>query len=112
MQVSLPRPAYRKGRIDTALAALNGVLQALDLTPRHDVGAATVQLLLGRQFIDGLLEGALGLLDLSFGCGDVGAGHDHRGVDLGDLAAGRLKCGLLPRAVELEDRLPLLDRVN
>ena len=45
-----------KGRIDAALAALDHVLQALDLTPRHDVGVTPVQLLLGRQLIDGLLE--------------------------------------------------------
>ena len=91
------------GGVHPALAAVDDVLQPLDLTPRHDVGVAPVQLFLGLQLVDRLLQRALRLLDLALGRSEVGSGHDHRGVDLGDLAAGRLERGFLLGAVEPED---------
>ena len=57
---------------------VDDVLQLLDFPPRHDVGVAPVQLLLGLQLVDGLLQRALRLLDLALGCGEVGFGDDHR----------------------------------
>ena len=78
--------------------------------PRGDgARVAPIDLLLGLQFVHGLLVGALGLLDLAFGRHDIRSRDHQRRLDLGDLAAGGLHGRLLLRAVEPEDRRALLD---
>ena len=85
-----------RGRRNRAFAALDGDLKLLDIPARHNARVAPLQLLFGLQFINGLLVGALGLLDLAFRRHDVSARDHQRGIDLGDLATGGLNgCFLL-----------------
>ena len=63
--------------IDRALAALDGNLQPLDVAHGDGAGVAPVELLLGLQFVHGLLVGAPGFLDLAFRRQDVGP-RDHQ----------------------------------
>jgi hypothetical protein len=82
---------------------IDDVLQLLDFAACHDVGVALVQLFLGLQFVDGLLQGALGLLDLALRPGEIRLGDDRRGVDLDDLAPRDLQSRLLLGAVQAQD---------
>ena len=100
----------RGGRIDRALAASHRHLELLDITPRDDARIAPVQLLLGIQFVHGLLERTLGLLDLSFSLRDIELRHHHFRLDLRNLASGGLHGCLLLRIVEPEERRSLGDR--
>ena len=68
-----------------------------------------MQFALHIQLILGLLNAALRLLNLTFRFQHVGFCSDQRGVDFGDLPAGRLQCGLLLRAVQPEDHGTLGD---
>ena len=65
------------GRRNRAFAALDGDLKLLDIPARHNARVAPLQLLFGLQFINGLLVGALGLLDLAFRLHDVRARDHH-----------------------------------
>ena len=87
-------------------------LQLLDVPGRDHAGVAPLQLLLRLQFVEGLLVGDPGLLDLALGRSDVGPGDDHFRVDLGDLLPRGVDGRFLLRAVEAEDRRPLLDLVG
>ena len=69
---------------------------------------AVVELLLRLQLVQGLLIGALGLLDLAFGRQDVGLRNHLGRVDLGDFASRGLDRRFLLRAVQPEQRRPFV----
>ena len=92
------------GGVDCAELALRAFLKPLDLAERHVAWITPIQLLLGFQFVQGLLVIALGLLELPFSLYDIHASHGHLGVDFRNLAARGLDGRLLLRTVEPEDR--------
>src|SRR5215207_9833521 len=100
-----------RGRRNRAFAALHGDLEFFDVPARHHAGIAPLQLLLGLQFINGLLVGTLGLLDLAFRRHDVSARDHHRRINLGDLATGGLSGCLLLLAIQPEDRSAFRDPI-
>jgi len=59
------------GGSDRAFAAFHGNLKLLDIAARDDTRVAPLQLLLGLQLVQGLLVGALGLLNLAFSLHDI-----------------------------------------
>src|SRR5262249_4009956 len=69
-----------------------------------------VKLLLGLQFVHGLLVRALGFLELTVSLYNVGSSYRHFRFDFLDLAARSLYRSLLLRAVQPEDRRPLCNR--
>src|SRR4051812_47309361 len=101
----------RSGRSNRALAAFYGDLKLLDVPASHDAGVAPLQLLFGLQFINGLLVGALGLLDLAFRRHNVSARNHQRGVNLGNLATGGLSSCLLLLAIQPENRSAFLNPI-
>src|SRR4051812_20223488 len=100
-----------RGRRNRAFAALHGDLEFFDIPAGNHARVAPLQLLFGLQFINGLLVGTLGLLDLAFRCHDVSARDHQRGVDLGDLATGGLSGCLLLLAIQPEDRSAFRDPI-
>ena len=87
-----------------AQAAFDKNLELLDFALRDDTRIASLQLLLGLQFVHGLLVRALGLLDLAFSLQEIGLRHHQLRLDLRNLAPRGLHSRLLLRAVQPEDR--------
>ena len=96
-------------RSKPTLSALDENLQSFDLAKRNVARVASVEFLLGVEFIERLLKGALRLLDLAFGCRNIGPRHGHCCVRLGDAPARRFHGGLLLGTVQLEDRGAFFD---
>ena len=90
-----------------ALARFDGDLKLLDLARRNNAGITRDEFLLGPEVVERLLQGSLGLLDLSLCRGDVGLGHFRLGIDFQDAALGGLQRGLLADAVQLEQLVSL-----
>ena len=91
--------------VHQALLGLDPDPRPVDLAPRDRVGVAPEQLVPRVELVERLLIGAAGLRDPALGLLELRLRHDHRGLDLGDLAPGRLGRRLLLRAVEPEQRL-------
>ena len=85
-------------------------LELLDVAECDVTRIASLQFLLGFEFVHGLLVGALGLLNLAFSLQYVGLRNHHLCVGLRNFAPRGLRCGLLLRAVQPEDRRPFADR--
>ena len=93
-----------RGGSDPTQAAFDKKLKLLDFALRDDTRIAFLQLLLGLQFVHGLLVRALGLLDLAFSLQEIGPRHHQVRLDLRNLAPRGLDSRLLLRAVQSENR--------
>src|SRR5262249_41472908 len=85
---------WRRGD-ECADFALCTALKPLDLAEGNVARIASVQLLLGLQFVHGLLASALGLFELTFSLCDIRSSHGHLRVDLYNLATRSLYSSLL-----------------
>ena len=94
---------------DSTLATLQIDLKFLDVSECDVTGIASLQFLLGLEFVYGLLVGALRLLNLSFSLHYLGLRHHHLCVSLRNFPPRTLRCGLLLRAVQPEDRRSFAD---
>ena len=81
----------------------------LDVAECDVAGIAPLEFFLGFEFVHGLLVGALGLLNLSFGLQYVGSRNQHLCISLGNFASRTLRCGFLFGTVQPEDRRSLCD---
>ena len=73
-------------------------LKLLNLAERDVTRIATLQLVLGFQFVHRLLVSTLGLLNLPVSLQDIQPRHHEFRFDLGNFAARGLRSGLLPRS--------------
>ena len=97
-------------RGNCTLATLQSDLEFLDVAECDIACIASLQLSLGFEFVQGLLMGALRLLNLSFSLQYVGSRNQHLCVSLRNFAPRTLRCGFLFGAVQPEERRPFADR--